>query len=183
MKKKLLMNVWIMLALFTCVGISSCSDNDEDGTKGHQVLRLVDKSGNPIGGISGGDCNLTGSAENLTLRVMSDLDWEITISEGNEWFKADITKGSGSKEISFTVAENEGLEERKATVILSTTQNSSVQDFVLNCIQPGGPRLIVTPENTSVEKEGKDVTIAINTNLPSLKCIIQIGRASCRERV
>ena len=42
MKKKLLMNVWIMLALFTCVGISSCSDNDEDGTKGHQVLRLVD---------------------------------------------------------------------------------------------------------------------------------------------
>ena len=172
MKKKLLMNVWIMLALFTCVGISSCSDNDEDGTKGHQVLRLVDKSGNPIGGISGGDCNLTGSAENLTLRVMSDLDWEITISEGNEWFKADITKGSGSKEISFTVAENEGLEERKATVILSTTQNSSVQDFVLNCIQPGGPRLIVTPENTSVEKEGKDVTIAINTNLPSLKCII-----------
>ena len=102
MKKKLLMNVWIMLALFTCVGISSCSDNDEDGTKGHQVLRLVDKSGNPIGGISGGDCNLTGSAENLTLRVMSDLDWEITISEGNEWFKADITKGSGSKEISFT---------------------------------------------------------------------------------
>jgi len=26
MKKKLLMNVWIMLALFTCVGISSCSD-------------------------------------------------------------------------------------------------------------------------------------------------------------
>ena len=41
-----------MLALFTCVGISSCSDNDEDGTKGHQVLRLVDKSGNPIGGIS-----------------------------------------------------------------------------------------------------------------------------------
>lgn len=155
MKKKLLMNVWIMLALFTCVGISSCSDNDEDGTKGHQVLRLVDKSGNPIGGISGGDCNLTGSAENLTLRVMSDLDWEITISEGNEWFKADITKGSGSKEISFTVAENEGLEERKATVILSTTQNSSVQDFVLNCIQPDGPRLIVTPENTSVEKKGK----------------------------
>ena len=64
------------------------------------------------------------------------------------------------------------MEERKATVILSTTQNSSVQDFVLNCIQPGGPRLIVTPENTSVEKEGKDVTIAINTNLPSLKCII-----------
>ena len=104
MKKKLLMNVWIMLALFTCVGISSCSDNDEDGTKGHQVLRLVDKSGNPIGGISGGDCNLTGSAENLTLRVMSDLDWEITISEGNEWFKADITKVSVSKEISFTLA-------------------------------------------------------------------------------
>ena len=76
MKKKLLMNVWIMLALFTCVGISSCSDNDEDGTKGHQVLRLVDKSGNPIGGISGGDCNLTGSAE-------SDVRFRL----GNNYFR------------------------------------------------------------------------------------------------
>lgn len=97
MKKKLLMNVWIMLALFTCVGISSCSDNDEDGTKGHQVLRLVDKSGNPIGGISGGDCNLTGSAENLTLRVMSDLDMGNNYFRRQRMVKADITKGSGQK--------------------------------------------------------------------------------------
>lgn len=172
MKKSLLMNAWMMLALFICMGIFSCSDNSENGVKEPLVLRLVDKNGNPVGGINGGDYNLTGNVENLTLRVMSNLDWKITIPEGNEWFKVDIAEGVGFKEVSFTATENEGLEERKAQVILSSTQNSSVQDFILNCIQPGGPRLIVTPENASVGKEGKDVVVAISTNLPSLKCII-----------
>ena len=82
MKKNLLMNVWMMLALFMCMGIFSCSDNSEDGVKEPPVLRLVDKNGNSVGGISGGDYNLTGNVENLTLRVMSNLDWKITIPEG-----------------------------------------------------------------------------------------------------
>lgn len=70
------MNVWMMLALFMCMGIFSCSDNSEDGVKEPPVLRLVDKNGNSVGGISGGDYNLTGNVENLTLRVMSNLDWK-----------------------------------------------------------------------------------------------------------
>ena len=97
MKKNLLMNVWMMLALFMCMGIISCSDNSEDGVKEPPVLRLVDKNGNSVGGISGGDYNLTGNVENLTLRVMSNLDWKITIPEGNEWFKVDIAEGVGFK--------------------------------------------------------------------------------------
>lgn len=173
MKKNLFMNVWLTLALFVCGITVSCSDDDNDGVKEPPVLRLVTTTGDPVGGISGGDYELTGGAESLTLRIMTNLDWKIMIPEENDWISVDIAEGAGMQDVTFSVAANSGLDERKAAVTLSpAAENAGVQGVVTNFIQPGGPRLALTQTVFTAQKGGEDVTIPVSTNLTAVKAVI-----------
>ena len=170
MKRYLLMN--LMLATAVTMGLSSCTEEIDRDALNPPVLRLVTQSGDPVGGISGGDYNLTGDSEVLALRVVSNLDWVLTIQQDGNWLTADITSGAGYTDISLTAATNFGIDSRTATVVLSAPDEDSVNDVVTNFIQPGGPRIELSQTSYTVSNEENVLTIPFSTNVEKLKCSV-----------
>ena len=93
----------LMLAFLLGAGMASCSDDNE--ATDVPVMRFTTDSGDQIGDIIGGEYQLTGDDEELAIRVLSNVNWNLAVVEGREWLKCDLSEGDGMKEINLTAAE------------------------------------------------------------------------------
>lgn len=151
----------LMLAFLLGAGMASCSDDNE--ATDVPVMRFTTDSGDQIGDIIGGEYQLTGDDEELAIRVLSNVNWNLAVVEGRDWLECDLSEGDGMKEINLTAAVNNTLDERTAKLVLSAV-DATLQDDTLTFIQPGGPRLTIGTYGI-VPKEGGELAINVGSNI------------------
>ena len=104
-------------------------------------------------------------AGTLTIEVISNTDWIVTVEEGCNWITPNPTSGFGNANVVLAVDENPDTAPRQAKV------SFSVKNGVLACgikvKQPGiDPQISVNPTSIpAVSREGADVEISVSANV------------------
>lgn len=104
----------------------------------------------------------SGAGSTQTLKVRTDLPWEVSSDKG--WISFDKESGTGTgstTEIQVTAAPNESVV-RKANI--SVEAGGVVKTFEV--VQGGAVFEIVTPASTLVDGKGSETLIEVNASLP-----------------
>ena len=89
------------------------------------------------------------------------VEYEWTLTGGNEWCRTDVTEGSGRTDVNVTVDAYAGEEDRNANLTIKTGD----KNFVLTVTQKHGDAIILSKDKFDVPKEGGEVTITIKSNV------------------
>lgn len=103
----------------------------------------------------------SGAGETKTLKLRTDLPWEVNCDK--DWITFDKESGVGdgsSLDIKVTAAPNDGME-RNATV--KVTVGGVEKTFEVS--QSGAVFEIVAPASTEVDSHGQEITLAVNSSL------------------
>ena len=103
----------------------------------------------------------SGSGETKTLKLRTDLPWEVSCDK--DWISFDKESGTGdgsSVDIKVTAASNDGME-RKAT--LKVTVGGVEKTFEV--IQNGATFELIAPASTELDSHGQEITLEVNASL------------------
>ena len=102
-----------------------------------------------------------GMGGTLPFRITTDLPWEVSSDKG--WISFDKESGIGdgsSVEVNVTAAVNEGL---LRTAVINVRAGGAVNSFTV--IQKGATFEIVSPASTEIDRQGGQITLAVNATI------------------
>ena len=102
-----------------------------------------------------------GMGGTLPFRITTDLPWEVSSDKG--WISFDKESGVGdgsSVEVNVTAAVNEGL---LRTAVINVRAGGAVNSFTV--IQKGATFEIVSPASTEIDRQGGQITLAVNATI------------------
>ena len=102
-------------------------------------------------------------ADNLTVKIESNREWEIIISEKDQsWIEVDPNSRDGNQEVTVIVKENDETDQRSGTVTFM------VNDEIfktLTITQLGKPYITINPEELKdVSEDGMTTSISVESN-------------------
>ena len=105
-----------------------------------------------------GDLSFAGNSSSSSFRIVSNTDWVIATSQ--PWCTVNPASGNGNANISLSIAKNNALEQRSASV--TVTAGSLSKNF--NVIQAAGDSLNIAVSEYNLAQAGGEITVSFLTS-------------------